>query len=109
MSRSRAIQTATNSSGQIHRCPAYRDRAVNAWEISLSFPEKKLLRILCKNGHSALRKKGSHVFVESTDSTHGTVVPIHGNEDLGTGLLKSILNDLDLKAEDLKRMVYGSE
>lgn len=66
---------------------------------------KKLLRVLLKNGFIALRKKGSHVFIESTDGLHGTVVPVHANEDLGTGLLKSILNDLNLNADDLKRMM----
>ena len=66
---------------------------------------KKLLRILLKSGFHALRKKGSHVFVESTDGTYGTVIPVHGNEDLGKGLLRSILNDLKLSGEDLERML----
>lgn len=65
---------------------------------------KKLLRILLKHGFFALRKKGSHVFVEQSDGVRGTVVPIHGNEDLGAGLLKSILNDLELTVSDLQRM-----
>ncbi len=62
---------------------------------------KRLLKVFVKNGYVALRKKGSHVFVESADGRRGTVIPIHGNEDLGTGLLKSILNDLELTADDL--------
>ena len=66
---------------------------------------KKLLRVLLSNGFVALRKKGSHVFVENPNGTRGSVVPIHGNEDLGRGLLKSILNDFALSAEDLKRML----
>lgn len=66
---------------------------------------KKLLRILTKNGYIALRKKGSHVFLENSDGTHGTVIPVHGNEDLGKGLLKSILNDLDISVDDLKEML----
>ena len=66
---------------------------------------KKLLRILLKNGYRALRKKGSHVFVESTDGKYGTVIPVHSNEDLGKGLLKSILNDLELTVEDLENML----
>ncbi len=45
------------------------------------------------------------MFVERIDGSRGTVIPVHGNEDLGVGLLKSILNDLDLTAEDVKRMV----
>lgn len=68
---------------------------------------KKLLRVLLKFGFVALRKKGSHIFIESSDGARGTVIPIHGNDDLGTGLLKSILNDLELTAEDLKRMITG--
>ena len=66
---------------------------------------KKLLRVLLKNGFRALRKKGSHVFVESVDGLRGTAVPLHGNEDLGKGLLRSILNDLDLSVEDLAGML----
>lgn len=66
---------------------------------------KKLLRILVKNGYVILRQKGSHVFVEDSMGRLGTAVPIHGNEDLGTGLLKSILNDLELSADDLQRIM----
>lgn len=66
---------------------------------------KKALRILLKHDYVALRRKGSHIFVESADGTHGTVIPLHGNEDLGPGLLKSILNDLDLTTEDLLCML----
>ncbi len=66
---------------------------------------KKLLRMLVKHGYVALRKKGSHVFVEASNGARGTVVPIHGNEDLGNGLLRSILHDLDLTTDDLRRML----
>ena len=66
---------------------------------------KTLLRVLTKHGYIALRKKGSHVFVESSDGKLGTAIPIHGNEDLSPGLLKSILNDLDLSTQDLRRMM----
>ena len=66
---------------------------------------KKLLRILSKNGFRPLRKKGSHVFVESSDGQWGTAVPIHGNEDLGKGLIHSILHDLELTTDDLTHML----
>ena len=66
---------------------------------------KKLLRALLKNGYIALRQKGSHVFVEDPSGQRGTVVPLHGNEDLGTGLVKSIMNDLELTGEDLKAIL----
>lgn len=58
-----------------------------------------------KAGFVALRQKGSHVFIESADGKHGAVIPVHGNEDLGPGLLKSILNDLNMNVDDLRRML----
>lgn len=66
---------------------------------------KKILQILLKNGFVALRKKGSHVFIEGIINQRGTAVPVHGNEDLGKGLLRSILNDLDLSVDDLLKMM----
>lgn len=62
---------------------------------------KKLLRILLKKGFRMVRQKGSHVFVESADGARGTAIPLHGNEDLGKGLLSSILRDLELELGDL--------
>lgn len=66
---------------------------------------KKLLQVLIRSGFVALRKKGSHVFIESSNGSRGTVIPMHGNEDLGKGLLKSILNDLDITVDRLKDMM----
>lgn len=66
---------------------------------------RKLLRVLRRNGFCAVRQKGSHVFVESADGLRVTVIPIHAGEDLGKGILKSILNDLELEVEDLHRML----
>lgn len=68
------------------------------------FSGKKLLRLLLKAGYHAVRQKGSHVFVENGDWKLSSVIPIHGNEDLGKGLLKSILDDLELSREDLLYM-----
>lgn len=65
---------------------------------------KKLLKILVKNNFKNIRQKGSHVFVENSQGK-GTVIPLHGNEDLGKGLFKSILGDLDLTVEDFMKMM----
>lgn len=66
---------------------------------------KKLLNILLKAGFIDIRRKGSHVFVENENGDLRTVIPLHGNEDLGRGLLKKILNDLDLEVEYLLKML----
>ena len=66
---------------------------------------KRLLRLLLKHGYTALRQKGSHVFVENADGTVGTAIPLHGNEDLGPGILTSILRDLDMTIDQLRHML----
>jgi predicted RNA binding protein YcfA (HicA-like mRNA interferase family) len=66
---------------------------------------KKLVRILSKNGYTILRQKGGHAFLYSQEYNKGTTIPIHGGEDLGKGILKSILNDLELKVDELLEMM----
>lgn len=66
---------------------------------------KKLLQKLKKNGYEEVRRKGSHVFVREKRGTKGTVVPVHANEDLGKGLLRSILQDLDLNLDRLEQLL----
>ena len=68
---------------------------------------KALLKLLEKNGFRIVRQKGSHIFVERNDGAVSTAVPVHANEDLGKGILKSILRDLELGAEDLERFMQG--
>lgn len=62
---------------------------------------KNLLRVLTKNGFLKIRQKGSHVFVENPLTHKSSIIPIHANEDLGKGLLKSILADLSLTLDQL--------
>ena len=56
---------------------------------------RKLLKILKKLGFQKIHQKGSHAFFEHPDS-RTTVVPIHYGEDIGKGLLKEILKDIEL-------------
>jgi len=66
---------------------------------------KKLLSTLVKNGFVEVRRKGSHAFVKNLTGIRTTIIPIHSNEDLGKGILKSILNDLEISVEDLIAMI----
>ncbi|MBI4235540.1 type II toxin-antitoxin system HicA family toxin [Candidatus Peregrinibacteria bacterium] len=66
---------------------------------------KKLYNLLIKAGFAEIRRRGSHVFIESENGKLRTVIPIHGNEDLGRGLLKKILTDLELEVADLLKML----
>lgn len=66
---------------------------------------KKLLKILKKNGFYEVRQKGSHAFVADKNNEISTIIPLHGNEDLGKGLLRSILEDLQITTEELVKML----
>lgn len=66
---------------------------------------KRLVKVLKKNGFKVLRQKGSHIFIENKSAELSTVIPVHANEDLGKGLLKAILMDLEMTVEDLIKML----
>ncbi len=57
---------------------------------------KKLVRILLLLGFVEIRKKGSHHFFRNYKTKNTTVIPIHGSEDIGVGLLRKILRDIDI-------------
>ena len=57
------------------------------------------IRILNHLGFARIRQKGSHIYFRHPDG-RSTVVPFHKGEDLGRGLLKAILRDIDLSWEE---------
>jgi predicted RNA binding protein YcfA (HicA-like mRNA interferase family) len=62
---------------------------------------RQVLRALERGGFSVIRIKGSHHFVRhDVDPTRHTVVPVHGNEDLGRPLLRKILSDVSLTVDE---------
>ncbi len=63
---------------------------------------KELCKILEKLGLEKIQGKGSHIRFKHPDGRR-TVVPIHGNEKLGKGLLKEILKQIELSREDFEK------
>ena len=61
---------------------------------------KNLSKILISLGFKLLRVKGSHYFYFNSATGKTATIPIHSNEDLGTGLLKKILRDIELSVQD---------
>jgi predicted RNA binding protein YcfA (HicA-like mRNA interferase family) len=61
---------------------------------------KELIRILQRWGFEVMRSRGSHFLLRHPDG-RTTTVPVHSGETLGPGLLRSILRDVELSAEDL--------
>jgi predicted RNA binding protein YcfA (HicA-like mRNA interferase family) len=60
---------------------------------------EKVLKIL---GFEEIRQSGSHVFYKRKNDGKTTVVPRH-NKDLGKGLLRRILREIDLPVRDLEK------
>ena len=52
-----------------------------------TLPARKLIRILERHGFVLVRQSGSHAIFRHTDG-RGTTVPIHGQRDIGRGLLR---------------------
>lgn len=63
---------------------------------------KRLLKILMKLGFSQRDAEGSHVFLKHSDG-RTTVIPIH-NKELSKGLLRKILNDIQVSIEDYNKL-----
>jgi len=64
---------------------------------------KKLLRLLKQEGFVCIRSKGSHNYFYNENDGRTTVIPIHANRDIGVGLLKSILKDLNWSVEEFNK------
>jgi predicted RNA binding protein YcfA (HicA-like mRNA interferase family) len=63
---------------------------------------RELIRNLERMGFRLARKsKGSHRQFEHSDGRR-TMVPVHKGRDIGPGLLRKILRDIDLTAEELR-------
>ncbi|MBU2524518.1 type II toxin-antitoxin system HicA family toxin [Patescibacteria group bacterium] len=63
---------------------------------------KKLIKILESCGFCERDAEGSHVFMRHEDG-RTTVVPIH-NRELSKGLLRKILNDIQLSVEEYEKL-----
>ena len=63
---------------------------------------KQLIKLLSAHGFKTIRQRGSHCFIRHTDG-RATVVPVHGGETIGEGLLCRVLRDTELTKEELFR------
>jgi len=59
---------------------------------------RKMCKILEKLGFEKVHQVGSHARYIHSDGRR-TVVPFHGNEELGIGILKEILNQVKISRE----------
>jgi len=65
---------------------------------------KKFIKALQKLGFQEIRQTGSHKFFFREKDGKSTVIPYH-NKDIGKGLLKQILHDIDLSVEEFIKLL----
>lgn len=65
---------------------------------------REFCKILEKLGFEKIYGKGSHMRFKHPDGRR-TVVPVHGNEKLGKGLILEILKQIKLSREDYERLI----
>ena len=63
---------------------------------------REIIRVLKQIGFVAVRQKGSHIFFEHSDG-RTTLVSVHGSEDIGRGLLRQILREINVSPEEFSK------
>lgn len=64
---------------------------------------RQMIAILLSLGFEEIRQKGSHRFFSHPDG-RSTVIPDHSGEDLGRGLLRKILRDIELTPNEYEQL-----
>lgn len=67
---------------------------------------KELIRALSKLGFFEHNRVGSHAQFKHKDGRR-TTIPVHFGRDVKRGMLRGILNDIDLSIKDFIRILKG--
>jgi predicted RNA binding protein YcfA (HicA-like mRNA interferase family) len=66
---------------------------------------RELVRALGKVGWVVVVQRGSHAQLKNPTRTGRVTVPLHAGETLGSGLLRSIMRQADITAEELRAVL----
>ena len=66
---------------------------------------RELVRALGQLGWQVVSQKGSHAHLKHPAHGGRVTVPLHAGETIGPGLLRSILNQAGVTAEELRRVL----
>jgi predicted RNA binding protein YcfA (HicA-like mRNA interferase family) len=69
-----------------------------------SLTGKQVIAALSKAGFAVIRIRGSHNFLRHADG-RSTVVPVHGGETIGSGLLARILKQAGLSRSECESLI----
>ncbi len=65
---------------------------------------REFIKILNRLGFQKIHQKGSHAFFAHSDG-RTTVIPVHPKKQIGKGLLRSILRDIQISPEEFKKLI----
>ena len=65
---------------------------------------KETIAALSRAGFEMVRVKGSHHFMRHPDG-RTTVVPVHGSEIIGPGLMSKILHDCEITRDNIRSLL----
>ena len=66
----------------------------------------EVIRALRKAGFEVARIRGSHhIMRHRDDPNRGTVVPVHAGRDIKRGLLRKIISDAGLTADEFRALL----
>jgi len=65
---------------------------------------RDILRALKKLGFFEVRQRGAHICFKHPDGRF-TLVPRHGGEDIGRGLLRQILREINISPEEFSKLL----
>ena len=68
---------------------------------------REIIKVLRKLGFDDIRQRGSHRFFYRSEDRKSTLVPIH-NKDIGKGLLRKILHDIDVSPDEFMKLLKNS-
>lgn len=63
---------------------------------------QEVIKVLKQIGFVNTRQKGSHLFFKHANG-RTTVVPFHKGKTLGPGLMRSILNDIQISVDEFTK------
>ena len=73
-------------------------------ERTAALKAKDVIRVLKKMGFYEVRQKGSHLCFQHNDGRF-TLVPCHRGEDIGRGLLRQILREINVSPAEFSKFL----
>jgi len=65
---------------------------------------REVIRVIRKLGFFEARQKGAHICFKHSDGRF-TLVPHYGNEDIGRGLLRQIIREINVSPEEFSKFL----